>query len=106
MAPLCEGLLLLEVWLSLMLLEPLLVLLDLMLAQFKAQARYLQFCSDCLRVFFLLEQLRIRTDSLVSVCQGVYDTKPDSQVFLKPEDAMLKTWRKIVLSQQISVYRE
>ena len=40
----------------------------------------------------------------------IKDTIPNiivgSSIFLRPEEAMLKTWQKLVLSQQIFVYRE
>ena len=78
----CSSLML-AVGFFLMILEPMLVLLDLILALFKAQAEYLHFL-QCLFevVFFLFEQLAIRTDGLGSMCQSVYDTKLGRQVVM------------------------
>ena len=67
---------------GLILSEPSGDLLDLclMLALLRAQTRVLAFLKCLFEVIFILEQLRARTDSLGSVCQGVNDTKLRSQV--------------------------
>ena len=80
MAPLCEACYCWEVELFQMWLELLLVLLDLVLALFKAQAGYLHFCSACLRWSFSFLSNRALEKTVLAVCQGVNDTKHGSHI--------------------------